>query len=148
MVRSEFYVDIEYPSQLVWRFINEVKNLTQWQSGIVGVSATDGMHEGSQLIITYGKQGSGLVIHMEITRNDGVKTMCARSLSGPVTFELGYNLSEIKGGTRVLFRNHIHTEALYHDAEEALQTVSDVRYRAELLRLKEVLESSDVPNLR
>jgi carbon monoxide dehydrogenase subunit G len=148
VVRSEFYVEIASPRQRVWDFMNDVNNLARWQAGIIGVSATNGMREGSRLTITSGERGSGLILGMEITRNDGGATLNARSISGPVTFEMGYYLSEISGGTRVEFSNHIHTDALFREAEEALQTVSDVRYKAELLRLKETLESSDVPNLR
>ncbi len=141
MVTSELQIDIYAPRQQVWEFITRIKNIPRWQSGILSVSVSNGLHEGSQIHMTSDRMGSNLNVEMEIIQNNGSSVIKARSRSGLVRFESGYHLLEIPEGTRVKFWNHTHTQALYRDAEVALREVSEARFRADLLRLKSILET-------
>jgi hypothetical protein len=94
------------------------------------------------------RMGPEVTMEIEITQNDGAATLSARSRSGPVNFDTGYTLIEMPTGTQVRFWNHINAQAPYRMAEDALQAVSDEHYKADLGRLKELLESADVTSLR
>ena len=147
MVSSELHVDISRPKRDVWAFMTKVENVTLWWSGILKVATTNGMLEGSQLSLTTLNMGREFDFTAVITDNDGGSTLAAESQQGPITFETRYTLEDIEGGTRVHFSNHINTHAVFHLAEGVLQEVSDARYKADLVRLKHVLESAKVSKL-
>lgn len=142
MIWSEIHVDIARPRKDVWAFISKAENVPLWQSSVLKVTTTNGMLKGSQLKLSTATMGREFDLTAVVTDNDGGSTVAAKSQQGPITFETRYTLTDTQGGTRVHFSNHINTHAAYHLAEGVLQEVSDARYRADLARLKHVLESA------
>jgi len=124
-----------------------VENWLLWQSGISNVTTTDGVREGSQVKLTSVVMGHEFELKAVITHNDGRSTFAAVSNRGPITFETWYTLTDIEGGTRVNFTNHINAHGVFRLAEGVLQSVSEAQYEADLRRLKTILESALAPRL-
>jgi carbon monoxide dehydrogenase subunit G len=145
MVDTKHAVDVKRTPKEVWDFLMNPQNYRLWQGGLINIEASDGMNTGSQIVFTSTGLGSQFNLAAEVTANNGKDNFELVSVRGPLTFTSRYQLEEIAGGTRLHVENHIQTHGVFNLASSALQTIGDIRNKADLQQLKTVLEVQNQP---
>ena len=141
MVVSSHQVIVKRPIKSVYAYLMNLENYPIWQSGLVRVSATNGMKEGSFITFTAMGLGKAFKLVGQVTENNDADWFCVKSHRGPISFESSYKLSAMKDYTKVELTNKIETHSVFSLALPVLQAMSDSKYQADLETLKAVLES-------
>jgi hypothetical protein len=119
----------------------DLSNYVYWHTGLIEVSATDGMQVGSVITFTSVGLGKKFTLVANVTENQPDKFFRVLSSRGPVTFDSSYQLEADGKDTVLRLLNKIKADNVFRLAEPVLQSISDSQYAADLASLKAILES-------
>jgi uncharacterized membrane protein len=136
-VRFDLDVRIERPVGAVFAYVSDVRNLPQWQES---AEAADWIDEGSRFRERRTFLGRSAEIELEVTAFEQDRRFDVKAVTGPVRFEIEHGFEPVDGGTQV----HVSAEATIGGALRFAAGVAkkqaERQFRADLQRLKEVLE--------
>ena len=140
MISTTNSIDISRSLPEVFDFLQKPENYLLWQSGLFSITASNGTEPGSILTFQSVAMGRGFEVEAKITTNNHRDKIEAVSNRGSFTFTSKYDLKAIPGGTRLRFTNRIDTHGIFHLAAGVLQSMGEVKSKADLEQLKIMLE--------
>lgn len=141
MVVISHSANIIRPLPEVWEFLTVPENYLLWQSGLISASATNGTEVGSRITFQTVALGRGFEVEAAVKVNNHRDKLEAVSTRGNFTFTVKFGLKEIPGGTRVSYSSRIDTHGIFQLAVGPLQSMNEVRQRADMEKLKILLEA-------
>ena len=115
-------------------------NYALWQGGGGKITATNGLNTGSQIEATFQYMGKEHVTVAEVLENDGASRYRVKSLQGPLTYLVTYQLVEEGTATRLTIDSEGEMGTLLKLAEPVIKYMSETRQESNLKILKSVLE--------
>jgi uncharacterized membrane protein len=139
-VRFDLEVKIERPVGAVFAYVTDVRNLPEWQES---AEAADWIAQGSRFREQRSFLGRRADLEVEVTAFEQNRRFDVRALTGPVRFEIQHRFEPVDGGTLV----HVSAEAALGGALRfaagMAKRQAERQFRADLQRLKDVLERRD-----
>ena len=139
-VRFDLDVMIERPVGAVFAYVTDIRNLPEWQES---AEAAHWIDEGSRFRERRTFLGRAAEIELEVTAFEQDRRFDVRAVTGPVKFEIRHRFDPADGGTRV----HVSAEAAIGGALRfaagMAKKQAERQFRADLQRLKKVLERRD-----
>jgi hypothetical protein len=144
MPRFERSVVVELPVRDVFAFVACVENNLQWQPSLLEVAAvTDGpVGVGSRFWERRRVLGVPVVSEYVIEEFDPPRRCSARSVTGPVAFQVGYHLRPTAGGTLMTVAGDVTHNAICGLAARAATGSAHRELAANLRTLKRLLEEA------
>jgi uncharacterized membrane protein len=139
-VRFDLEVRIQRPVGAVFAYVTDVRNLPEWQES---AEASDWIDEGSRFRERRTFLRRAAEIELEVTAFEQDRRFDVKAVTGPVRFEISHRFEPVDSGTRV----HVSAEAAVGGALRfaagMAKKQAERQFRADLQRLKEVLERRD-----
>lgn len=143
MVTAKWATNIRRSRNMVFSFLADPRNETQWQSdlveskllssGAVGVGST-----GCDVRMFMGKTTTTT---WQVTEFLPSETMAFKVVSGPMPFEGSFALESIEDGTRVIYRVQARTSGISKLFDPLLSYYVRVRGHKQMKALKAALEA-------
>jgi len=139
-VRFDLEVRIDRPVGVVFAYVTDIRNLPQWQES---AEAADWIVEGSRFRERRSFLGRAAELELEVTAFELDRRFDVKVVTGPVKFEIRHRFEPVDSDTRV----HVSAEAAIGGALRfaagMAKRQAERQFRADLQRLKEVLERRD-----
>lgn len=143
MIKAENSIVIQKPAQEVFAFTNDPENTTKWQAGVVSVKYPDGApKEGTQFIEVRKFMGKDMETTLEITALEPGEVYSARTLNGPVSFEITVNFESVNGGTKMSTTIEGEAGGFFKLAEGVVAKQLEKSLKEDNERLKSILEAA------
>jgi uncharacterized membrane protein len=102
MVKAENSITINKPVEDVFAYVNNLENSAVWQGGVESVKFQDASPGvGEQYIEVRKFLGRDMESTIEVTALELNKKYAAKTITGPVPFEVTVTFEPIEGGTRM-----------------------------------------------
>lgn len=144
-MRYELAVEIERPPAEVYAFLADPGNLARWQEDVVEVRDVAGapLARGSTFTEVRSFVGKRVESALEVTAAEAGRELSLRTVSGPVRLELSHLVEPRDGGTLLTLAGDVDPGKAFGLAWPLLRKVAERRARADLDRLKAVLEAAN-----
>jgi len=143
MITVERSIQIDKPAADIFAYASNYDNATQWQGGVESVEVEGG---GSQVGGKYTEVrkflGREMRTTLEVTAYEPGVKWAAKTITGPVPYEVTMTLESAGGGTKVT--THIDGEptGFFKMAQGAVQSQLEKSLEGDLQRLKEQVEAA------
>jgi carbon monoxide dehydrogenase subunit G len=141
----EHTVRIDRPPADVFRYLTEVERAPEWQSSAVEVSAEGEISEGTRIREIRNFLGRRAESTLEVTEYEPGRRFSLRVLSGPLPFEVRHALAPDGEGTRLDWVVEADTSRFPKLAVRMMAGTAERQFKADLERLKRVLEDNAQP---
>lgn len=141
MIKVEKSVTINKPVEEVFAYVNNPDNSATWQGGVESVEYSDPDQKvGSQFTEIRKFMGREMKTMMEITALEENKKYAAKSLSGPVKYDVTVIFESVSGGTKMTTRVDGEPGGFFKLAEGAVSKQLEKSLEEDGERLKGILE--------
>jgi hypothetical protein len=142
MVRVSCAIAIRRPATEVFAFVTDPVTSPIWHEDVLDDSGQPGLPTGStgvQKMLVLGQHTS---ITYEVILNNGVDTLTARTLRGPLRYATTLKVTPIEDmSCRVSVVTDIAIGAVFRLAEGAVQSIAEGHMMSDLERLKQTMEA-------
>jgi uncharacterized protein YndB with AHSA1/START domain len=145
LLRVEHTVRIGRPPADVFRYLTEVERAPEWQASAVEVSAEGEISEGTRIREIRNFLGRRAESTLEVTEYEPGRRFSLRVLSGPLPFEVRHALAPDGEGTRLDWVVEADTSHFPKLAVRMMAGTAERQFKADLERLKRVLEDDARP---
>ena len=143
MIKAENVVIINKPVEEVFAFTNEPENTAKWQPDVVSVEYPNGKpKEGDQFKEVRKFMGKDMETTLEITALKPNVQYSAKTLTGPVPYEVSVNFESVEGGTKMTTVIEGEAGGFFKLAEGMVAKQLNKSLKEDSERLKSVLEAS------
>jgi carbon monoxide dehydrogenase subunit G len=142
VIRVEHSVQISRSPEEVFVRLSDVERLPEWQSSALEARADGPLSQGSRIFEKRRLMGRELDNELEVVAFDPPRRLTLRSLGGPVKLTIDHELAAIDGGTRLTVVASGKAGSLMKLAEPMIARTAEAELRADLGRLKALLEES------
>jgi uncharacterized membrane protein len=137
-MRFDLEVTIERPVEAVFAYVSDVRNLPEWQESAV---SAEWIEEGSRFRERRTFLGRAAELELEVTALEPDRRFDVKAVKGPVKFEIHHAFDAVDGGTLL----HVTAEAAIGGALRFAASMAkkqaERQFRADLERLKDLLEN-------
>ena len=143
MISFEKSFHINKPASEVFAFMVDFANNAKWQEGLISSEkSSDGpMGVGSKGKIVQKFMGKEMTNEIAVTAFEPGRRFSAKSISGPVQFELDATFEEMGGGTHLTASMKAEVAGFFKMAEGLLKGELEKNTDRNFARLKEILEA-------
>lgn len=141
MIKAEHTITIDKPVEEVYAFTNDPDNTSKWQPGVISVKYPEGEPvEGTQFVEVRKFMGREMETTLEVTALKPNEKYAARTLTGPVSYEVTVSFEPADGGTKMT--TYIEGEAggFFKLAEGMVAKQLQKSIEEDSQRLKSILE--------
>lgn len=137
-VESSVWVD-RSPGE-VFAYLSDPRSVARWTAGVMEAMAGDRMATGTTLHVVGHLLGERLESHAEVTHYERDRTLCCKSVSGPVPYWVRLTLDRLGAGVEV-------TETVEADVrffrlpEELVRRVARRQLEHDLATLRDLIEA-------
>ena len=144
-MRYQLAVEIERPPEEVYAFLADPGNLARWQEDVVeaGDAGDPSLTLGSRVTEVRTFMGKHVETTLEVTAAEPGRELSLRTLSGPVRIDVRQVLEPRNGGTRLTVSADVDPGKAFGLAWRLVRKVAERRARADLDRLKAILEAAE-----
>jgi carbon monoxide dehydrogenase subunit G len=132
---------IARPPADVFRYLTDVENLPEWQSSAIEVDAEGPMKAGARFEEKRALLGRTAESTLEVSEYEPDRKFSLRVISGPLPFEVRHTLSPEGGGTRLDWSAEADTSRFPKLAVRLVIGTVERQFKADLARLKSILEA-------
>jgi carbon monoxide dehydrogenase subunit G len=143
MARAEHTVVVERPPDEVFRFLTDLANVPEWQSGAVEVRAPESLAVGTTYVEVLKFLGKRIEATLEVTELEPGRRFSLKAVSGPMPFRVRHMLEPTGNGgsTRV----HVELEGdpgrLFRLAEPLVMRNAQRHLEGDFATLKKMVEA-------
>lgn len=143
MIRFDFSVDVERPTDEVFTYLTDPEKLPQWQTMILEASKqTPGpVSEGTKLSQVGKFLGRRIEMDVEVTRFEPNQRATFESKSGPIPLSIDHKLQPAGNGTRIAVQVEGEPGNFFKMAEPLVGRMAERQFKNEYNNLKELLEA-------
>lgn len=142
MIKVENVAHINAPVEKVYAFVNDPENMTKWQSGIDSVEYKGEQTVGSQYTEVRKFMGREMRTTLEITALETNKLYAAKTLSGPVPYQVTVTFASDDGGTKMTTSVEAEPGGFFKLAEGAVRKQLQSSMEEDTQTLKKLLDHS------
>ncbi|HAY83875.1 MAG TPA: hypothetical protein DCY42_02825 [Chloroflexi bacterium] len=141
MIKVESSVTIKAPVDTVFAFIDDPDNSPKWQSGVDSLEHDGSMQIGSQYTEVRKFMGREMRTTLEITHYEANKLWGAKTLSGPVPYQVMVTFEAVEGGTKMTTTVEAEPGGFFKLAEGAVRKQLESGLKEDNQTLKNMLEA-------
>jgi uncharacterized membrane protein len=143
VARAEHTVVVERPPDEVFRFLTDLSNVPEWQSGAVEVRAPDSLGVGTTYVEVLKFLGKRFEATLEVTEYEPGRRFSLRTLSGPISFRVRHRLepADNDGSTRIHVELEGEPGGLFRLAEALVMRNAQRQIEGDFATLKEMVEA-------
>jgi uncharacterized membrane protein len=143
VARAEHTVVVERPPDEVFRFLTDLANVPEWQSGAVEVRAPDSLDVGTTYVEVLKFLGKRFEATLEVTEYEPGRRFSLRTLSGPIPFQVRHELepADNGGSTRIHVELEGEPGGLFRLAEGLVMRNAQRQLEGDFATLKEMVEA-------
>jgi uncharacterized membrane protein len=146
VARAEHTVVVERPPDEVFRFLTDLSNVPEWQSGAVEVRAPASVEVGTTYVEVLKFLGRRIEATLEVTEFEPGRRFSLKAVSGPMPFQVRHRLEPADGGTATTI--HVELEGdpgrLFRLAEPLVMRNAQRQLEGDFATLKEMVEAGGV----
>ena len=142
MIKVENSVTIDAPVEKVFDYVNDPENAAKWQSGVDAIEHQGQQAVGSQFTEVRKFMGREMRTTLQITELQPNKVYAAKTLSGPVPYEVKVNFESVDGGTKMTIIVEAEPGGFFKLAEGAVRKQLESGMDEDNQTLKKILEGS------
>jgi carbon monoxide dehydrogenase subunit G len=146
VVRIELTQEIARPVADVFALLADLDRLPEWQASAVESRAEGELAEGTRIRERRRVMGRELESELEVVAYDPPRRLTLKALSGPVRFTVDHQLTESGEGTVLRLVAKGKAGGFMKFGEPLLARKAEEEMRADLERLKGLLESGGYPS--
>jgi uncharacterized protein YndB with AHSA1/START domain len=143
VARAEHTVVVERPPDEVFRFLTDLSNVPEWQSGAVEVRGPESLEVGTTYVEVLKFLGKRFEATLEVTEFEPGRRFSLRTRAGPMPFQVRHKLEPADGGGST--RIHVEFEGepgrLFRLAEPLVIRNAQRQLEGDFATLKELVES-------
>jgi uncharacterized membrane protein len=140
-VHFDLEVTIEQPVEVVFAYVMDVRNLPEWQESAV---AANWIEPGRRFRERRSFLGRTVEIELEVTALEPSRRFDVKAVKGPVRFEIRHAFAAADGNTSLHVSAEAKLEGAMRFAAAMAKGQAERQFRADLARLKELLEEPEV----
>ena len=143
MITVERFIQIDKPAADIFAYTSNYDNATKWQGGVESVEVDgNGNQVGGKYTEVRKFLGREMRTILEVTAYEPDVKWAAKTVTGPVPYEVTMTLEAADGGTKVT--THIDGEptGFFKMAQGAVQSQLEKSLEGDLQRLKEQVEAA------
>jgi uncharacterized membrane protein len=133
-------VKIERPVEAVFAYVSDVTNLPEWQESAV---SAEWIEDAARFRERRSFLGRTAELELEVTTFEQDRRFDVKAVTGPVRFEIEHSFEAVAGGTRLRVSAGAAIGGALRFAASMAKKQAERQFRADLERLKAVLEKSD-----
>jgi uncharacterized membrane protein len=142
MMKVENTITIERPVEEVFSYANDPANTSKWQSGVQSVKYPEGQPAVGQQFSEVRKfMGREMETTLEITALEPNRRFGAKTLDGPVPYEVVVTFEAVEGGTKMTTVIEGEAGGFFKLAEGLVAKQLEKSLREDSERLKSILEN-------
>jgi uncharacterized membrane protein len=134
-------IEIDRPPEEVFAYLTDISRLPEWQSSVSEVTADGPVREGSRVVETREFMGRRARSTLEVAEYQPSRRFVLRTVDGPITFEVDHRLEHRLDRTHLTISARAKVPGLFGFAARPFVKSAERELRADLERLKELLES-------
>jgi uncharacterized membrane protein len=143
VARAEHTVVVERPPDEVFRFLTDLSNVPDWQSGAVEVRAPASVDVGATYVEVLKFLGKRIEATLEVTEFEPGRRFSVRAVSGPMPFQVRHRLEPQNGGAAT--RIHVELEGepggVFRLAEPLVMRNAQRQIEGDFATLKRMVEA-------
>jgi uncharacterized membrane protein len=140
-MKVEHSITINKPVEEVYAYVNDPENSATWQSGVESVEYPDGVPQvGTQFIEVRKFMGREMKTTLEITALEENKKYGAKTLSGPVPYEVTVTFDTVGDSTKMTTNIEGEPGGFFKLAESAVTKQLENSLKEDGAKLKAILE--------
>jgi len=136
-MQFDLEVRIDRPVTAVFAYVTDVRNVPEWQESAV---AAEWIDEGSRFRERRSFLGRSADIELEVTALEQDRRFDVRAATGPVRFEIRHSFEAVADATLLRITAEAPIGGALRFAASMAKKQAERMFRADLQRLKEVLE--------
>jgi uncharacterized membrane protein len=141
MMKVEHSIIINKPVEEVYAYVNDPENSATWQGGVESVEYSDATQQvGTKFVEVRKFMGREMKTKLEITALEENKKYAAKTLSGPVPYEVTVTFDAVDGGTKMTTRVEGEPGGFFKLAEGAVTKQLANSLEEDGAHLKSILE--------
>jgi uncharacterized membrane protein len=144
VARAEHTVVVERPPEEVFRFLTDLSNVPEWQSGAEEVRASEEpLAVGTTYVEVLKFLGKRFEATLEVTEYEPGSRFALRTRSGPIPFEVRHRLEPADGGgsTRIHVELEGNPGGLFRLAESLVMRNAQRQMEGDFATLKRMVEA-------
>lgn len=141
MISFEHSVTIGRPIETVFAYLTDVRNLPQWQQGVVEIRPAGEMGLGATFTEVRSFLGKRIESTIEVTEYEPDRLFSIRVVSGPIPFEVRHRLESAGAGTTVQVEGSGEPGGFFKLAEGLVARQAERAAKKDFGSLKKTLES-------
>jgi uncharacterized membrane protein len=144
VARAEHTVVVERPPDEVFRFLTDLSNVPEWQSGAVDVKAPEEpLGVGTTYVEVLRFLGKRFEATLEVTEFEPGRRFALRTLTGPIPFRVRHTLEPVgsDGSTRIHVELEGEPGGLFRVAEGLVMRNARRQIEGDFATLKEMVEA-------
>ena len=139
-MKFDLEVTIARPAAEVFAYVADVRNVPEWQHSAV---AAEWLQPGSRFRERRSFVGRTADVELEVTACEPERRFDVRSVTGPVRFVIRHSFKPVGGGTLMCLEAEAKVGGVLRFAAAMAQHEAERHLRADLARLKQILERRD-----
>ena len=145
-MRLEFTIEIHRPPRDVFALVGNLENDPKWQSAVVAAKklTVGPIGEGTRFRHVMNLMGRQTDLDLEIVDHEPERRYTLQGAYGPLLFATEVRFEPIAQGTRLVTLVEAHAKGLLRFAAMALSKHRKSEIEADLVRLKQLMESGAV----
>jgi uncharacterized membrane protein len=143
-MRFELEIVVERPVEDVFAYVTDVRNLPKWQESAIEAEWENDapIARGSRMRERRSFLGRAAENVLEVTAYERDSRFDLKALSGPIRFQVAHTFEPTDGATRLRVVVEGETGGMLRFTGPIVARQAERQFRADLVRLKETLESS------
>jgi uncharacterized membrane protein len=143
VARAEHTIVVERPPDEVFRFLTDLSNVPEWQSGAVEVRAPESLEVGTTYVEVLKFLGKRFEATLEVTEYEPGRRFSLRTVSGPILFRVRHRLApaDTGGSTRIHVELEGEPGGLFRLAEPLVMRNAQRQIEGDFATLKEMVEA-------
>ena len=142
MIKVESSITINQPVETVFAYATDPETSTKWQSGVDSVEYEGVQSVGSQYTEVRKFMGRDMRTTLEITQLEANKLWAAKTLTGPVPYEVTVTYEAVGGGTKMTTTVEAEPGGFFKLAGGAVKKQLETSMKEDNQTLKKLLESA------
>jgi carbon monoxide dehydrogenase subunit G len=142
MIKVKNITQINAPVEKVFAYVNDPENSTKWQSGVDSVEYEGEQTVGGQYTEVRKFMGREMRTTLEITGLETNQRYAAKTLSGPVPYQVEVLFEEVDGGTKMTTLIEAEPGGFFKLAEGAVRKQLESGIKEDNETLKKLLETA------
>lgn len=141
MVSFEHSVTIDRPVETVFGYLTDVRNLPQWQQGVVEIRPAGEMGLGATFAEVRSFLGKRMESTIEVSEFETGRLFSIKVVNGPIPFEVRHTLEPSGSGTRLRVEGSGEPGGFFKLAEGLVARQAERAAKKDFANLKKVLET-------